>query len=340
MRELNIEKFTISRNDGFMEGWPDMIKLQTGRILVVYNECTAHSNRNGTHITMRLSDDNGITWSEKQYIGEETQHGDQWNSIRVNQLKNGNILLVCDRIHIHEKTGETKLYAFESRDNGETWSEKRDLGIFGYCSDKVRELSDGSLLLCVSRYNEALTKTEVFAHKSFDGGAHWTPAVTVASSSRYTFIEPAALELQNGTVAIFLRENSQCGYNGFVVFSHDLGSSFTAFREIPIKGMHRPFVGYLENGTILLSYREHLAAGQPYPDLKLCLFSQQQLLQPEQTPWEIHWVDHDRSDVADQGYSAWVPLSANRILMANYIVDDAPKAYIRGYRIEIGERIC
>lgn len=337
MPEITVEKFTISRNDAFMEGWPDMIKLQSGRILVVYNECTAHSNRNGTHITMRISDDDGLTWSEKQYIGEETQHGDQWNSIRVNQLKNGKIILVCDRIHTHERTAQTKFYAFESVDDGENWSEKRDLGIYGYCSDKVRELSDGSLLLCVSRYNEALTKTEVFAHKSFDGGMHWTPAVVVASSCRYTFIEPAALELKNGTITVFLRENSQCGYNGFVAYSYDQGSSFTGLREIPIKGMHRPFVGFLEDGKLLLSYREHLAASKLYPDLKLCIFSEQDVMHPEQMVPEIHPVDHDRSEIADQGYSAWVGLSGNRILMANYIVDDAPKAYIRGYRIEIGE---
>ena len=88
---------------------------------------------------------------------------------------------------------------------------------------------------------------------------------------------------------------------------------------------------------MLLSYREHLFAGQKYPDLKLCIFSEQDAIHPEQMESEIHLIDHDRSNFADQGYSAWVPLSGTRILMANYIVDDAPKAYIRGYRIEIGE---
>lgn len=337
MKPLSIEKFTLSRNDAFMEGWPDLIRLQSGRILVVYNECTAHTNRNGTHITLRKSDDNGRTWSDKQYIGEETHHGDQWNSIRFSQLSNGKILLVCDRIAVKETTAETKFYTFESTDNGDTWSEKRDIGVYGYCSDKVRELSDGSLLLCVSRHNPTLDKAEVFAHKSTDGGVTWSAPVLAASHPDHFFIEPAALELSDGTIAVFLRENSQRGDNGFVVFSKDKGEHFSGLRKIPIQGMHRPAVGFLSDGNILLSYREHLGRGLPYPDLKLCIFTEEDLLHADLSPWPCHLIDHDGSDKVDQGYSSWLQLPDGTILMANYIVDDAPKAYIRGYRITLGE---
>ena len=56
------------------------------------------------------------------------------------------------------------------------------------------------------------------------------------------------------------------------------------------------------------------------------------------TELEIHEIDYDKSRLADGGYSAWVEIEKGRILMVNYIVDDAPKPYIRGYFIEIGER--
>ena len=335
MQHMEVRQFTISRNDGFMEGWPDMIRLKSGRILVVYNECTAHTNRDHSHITTRKSDDDGHTWSEKQYIGEETHHGDQWNSIRVNQLQDGRILLVCDRIADHERTQETKFYTFESTDNGDSWSEKYDIGVYGYCSDKIRELSDGSLLLCVSRYNIHTEKSEILAHKSYDGGKSWTAAQIAASSKIYTFIEPAAIELSNGTIAVFIRENSQQGYNGFIVFSDDMGKSFRDLQEIPVKGMHRPAIGFLADGRILLSYREHLLPGKPYPDLKACVFTEGEVLAPSTTQPEIHLIDHDRSDHVDQGYSAWLQLPDGTVLMANYIADDAPKPYIRGYRIKI-----
>lgn len=334
METINVEKFVVSRNDAFMEGWPDMIRLKTGRLLVFYNECTAHNNRDYTHITMRKSDDNGHTWSEKQYIGEETHQGDQWNSIRVNQLNDGRILLVCDRIFDNERTQETKFYTFVSVDNGDSWSEKYDIGVYGFCSDKIRELSDGSLLLCVSRHNVNTNKAEIFAHKSYDGGKTWSAAETVASSDKYTFIEPAVIELKGGTIAALIRESSNCGYNGFIAFSNDMGKHFEGLQEIPVTGMHRPAVGFLSDGRILLSYREHLSSKQLYPDLKMCILTENDVLNPTGMHPEIHLIDHDQSCYADQGYSAWVQLPDGTVLMVNYIVDDAPKPYIRGYRIK------
>ncbi len=337
MEKIEINKFTITRNDSIMEGWPDMIRTYSGRILVFYNECTAHCDRNGSHIVMRKSDDDGYTWSEKQYIGEETHHGDQWNSIRVNQLSDGRIILVCDRISGTIYTEETKFYTFESNDDGDSWTDKYDIGVYGFCSDKVRELSDGSLLLCVSRQNQKMSKSEILAHKSYDGGKTWTDAVMVASDERYRFIEPAALELKNGKIAVFIREDSHLGYNGFIAYSNDNGESFDGLQEIPIKGMHRPFIGYLGDGRILLSFREFLVESY-YPDLKMCMISDEEVSNPQIMNPQVYLVDHDGAvdEEPDQGYSAWLQLPCGEVLMANYIVDDAPKAYIRGYRIKIG----
>ena len=334
-----IEKFTVSRDDSIMEGWPDLIKTQSGRLLLFYNECTAHSNRDGTRITMRKSDDKGKTWSKKYYIGEETQHGNHWNSIRVNILKNGKIVLVCDKICGDEKLNGTYLFLCESTDDGENRSKMNNIGISGYCADKVRELNDGSLLLCTSVHNVITDKTEIYAHKSFDGGKTWSNGCLVAASDKYTFIEPAVLQLNNGHIAVFIRENSLKGYNGFVSFSYDNGESFSNQREIPIEGMHRPFVGYLSNGNILLTYREHLSVEKnlKYPDLKGCIFAEKELLESNENDFKTFLIDHDRAgDMADQGYSAWVQHDNEEIFLVNYIVDDAPKAYIRGYRIEIG----
>ena len=334
MLTVNVDKFTLSRDDSFMEGWPDLIKLHSGRLLVAYNECVGHLNRDHSHITVRVSDDEGKSWSEKRYVGEETFQGDQWNSIRVSQMKDGRIILVCDRIAGREFTGETQLYAFESLDDGNTWSDKRRLGVFGYCSDKVRELFDGSLLLCVSRFNAEKGKSEIFAHKSFDGGACWSEPVLAASSDNYTFIEPAAFEMSDGALAVFLRENSFKDHNGFVVLSKDGGASFGEVFEIPVPGVHRPIVGRLSDGRILLSYREFLK-GQKR-DLKGCIFDEKALYTGK--GFDIFEIDHDRSSDADGGYSAWVSLESGEIVMVNYIVDDAPKAYIRGYRIILEEK--
>ena len=98
--------------------------------------------------------------------------------------------------------------------------------------------------------------------------------------------------------------------------------------------MHRPFVGYLSDGNILLSYREHLSSRVKYRNLKACIFSEENLYDGKNI-FKTFLIDTDNSENADQGYSAWVQLDNKTVLMANYIVDDAPKAYIRGYKIEL-----
>lgn len=328
---MKVEKFVISRDDSIMEGWPDLIRTSSGRLIVIYNECTSHINRDHTFITLRFSDDNGDTWSEKRYIGEETFHGDHYNSIRVNQMKDGRIIVICDRLCEQELNDKCLLYMWESTDDGDTWSVGKSTGIHGYCSDKIREMPDGSYLLCVSLYNENTCRTEIIAHKSYDKGATWTKGVTAASSEFYTFIEPAVLPLSDGRICVFLRENSLKGYNGFAVYSNDFGETFYGLSEIPVTGMHRPFVGKLDDGRILLSCREHLA--KTYPDLKACIFTEEEFFTAKE--FTTFYIDHDSSDKPDQGYSAWVQTDDGRIIMANYITDDAPKAYIRGYRIDM-----
>ncbi len=339
--ELDIEKFVISRDNSIMEGWPDLIRTASGRLLVIYNECTSHGNRDHTFITLRYSDDNGESWSEKQYIGEETFSGNHYNSIRMNQLSDGRIVVLCDRIYEQETNPKTELHMWVSTDDGETWSETRETGIYGYCSDKIREMPDGSYLICVSRYNEDIERTEIIAHKSYDKGATWTSGVVAASSEVYTLIEPAVLTLSDGKLCVFMRENSLKGYNGFVVYSDDCGESFYGLSEIPVEGMHRPFVGKLDNGLIFLSYREYLqpkigpdgkAVGTA-ADLKACLFTEEELYSAEE--FKTYLIDHDNASVPDQGYSAWVELEDGKMIMVNYIVDNAPKPFIRGYKISM-----
>ena len=42
-------------------------------------------------------------------------------------------------------------------------------------------------------------------------------------------------------------------------------------------------------------------------------------------------IDFDRSGESDTGYSGWVQFPDGEIYVVNYIMDDAPKAQIRGY---------
>jgi sialidase-1 len=45
-------------------------------------------------------------------------------------------------------------------------------------------------------------------------------------------------------------------------------------------------------------------------------------------------VDYDRSPDSDTGYTGWVQFDDGEIYIVNYIMDDAPKAQIRGYSLK------
>jgi sialidase-1 len=44
-------------------------------------------------------------------------------------------------------------------------------------------------------------------------------------------------------------------------------------------------------------------------------------------------LDFDRHAESDTGYSGWVQFDDGEIYVVNYILDDAPKAQIRGYSL-------
>ncbi len=224
MKKIATEKFIISRNDNFMEGWPDMIKTQSGKLICVYNECVSHPNRDHTWIAMRYSLDNGKTWSEPRHIDIETMHGNHWNSIRISQVKSGRIFLVCDRVEEDERTDKTQMVFWTSDDDGVNWSQGYKPGIYGFCSDKVRELNDGSLLMLISAHNHQNEKCDIFAHKSYDGGKTWSERIVVASSDEYYLIEPAAMEMSDGTLVAFIRENSHTNKDCMRAISKDGGA--------------------------------------------------------------------------------------------------------------------
>ena len=48
-------------------------------------------------------------------------------------------------------------------------------------------------------------------------------------------------------------------------------------------------------------------------------------------------IDFDRSHVSDSGYTGWVQFDDGEIYVVNYIVDDSPKAFIKGYSFRAEE---
>ena len=54
-----IRKFTVSRDDGIYEAFPDVALAPSGRLVCVFSECTHHHNRDYTRNMVADSTDRG-----------------------------------------------------------------------------------------------------------------------------------------------------------------------------------------------------------------------------------------------------------------------------------------
>lgn len=335
-----IEKFIVSRDDKVYQAWPDMAADADGSLVCVFTECVHHSDRTGSRLMTTISRDGGETWSKKRPLTEKTDGASFWNNARISLLEDGKLYIVCDKANYSEdEAGE--IYLFESVDGGETWSDAKKLPCFGIVPSKLTELKYGvnkgrRIIMAHSRDENDLYT--VRSWYSDDKGQSWTGPVTVACSKEYKLCEAAPVELKNGVLAVFLRENSSSGLDAFKTFSYDGGVSFQGLFTAPLPGCHRPVADYVDEKTVMITYR-FMQGGRGWlghwtQNVFAAFMSDEDVAEKERRHQSsrIMPLDYDRSPVSDLGYTGFAKLKDGRIYVVNYIVDDAPKAHIRGYR--------
>ena len=157
------------------------------------------------------------------------------------------------------------VYLSRSTDNGESWSvpepvgrEVRDFDWSGlHTYGKIRELSDGTLILPVwGRFRGE--RVAVSAQlRSTDGGHTWDDGVVVA---RGVIAQNDVIELPDGRLmAIVASDNSPAGHGMMPLhwtFSEDKGRTWSPLEltMYPIYG-HSPALHLTPKGTLLCSYR-------------------------------------------------------------------------------------
>lgn len=329
-----IRKFTVSRNDAMHEGWPDIVRTRSGRLLCVFSECEAHACRDNCRIMLIESDDDGATWKNRRPLTELTQKEDFYNCARLSLLADGTIAAVCDRIQGDENRAACQ-YLWTSTDDGESWSDAAVLPFTGIVPDKITTLSTGRILLAAHFKNHETGKLEQYLWYSDDGMKTWSDRVTVAADPRYNLCEVSIYECTDGTLAALMRENSNMGRDCFKTLSTDGGESWSEVYPTNMPGCHRPVAGRLTDGRVLISYRYHAGYGSWATNTFLTLTDEESLKHPgREGNYRIIPLDYDRAPRSDGGYTGWVQLPDGDVLLVNYITDDAPKAQIRGYRFD------
>lgn len=335
---MELTKSVVSRDDRIYEAWPDVALTAGGRLICVFSECEHHGRRNNVRVMYCISDDRGRTWSPKRALTGVTQSDAFWNCARVSVLRDGRVVIACDRLYATEENPDNRTYLWFSADEGGSWSKPVETPVCGIVPTKLTELSTGRWLLGAHRICEQTGKLAQAVWYSDDRGAHWSPRITVGSDPRYHLCEASLLELPDGTVVAHMRENSGRGYDCFKSISRDHGETWDGVYPVPLPGCHRPVAGLLSCGKVLITCRLMQGGGhfwgENYQNFICAVSEIGDAVKTDRAdnPQRIFHLDTDRNLYADTGYSGWVQFDDGEIFVVNYILDDAPKAYIRSYR--------
>ena len=335
---MPIQKNTISRDDKIFEAWPDLSETRSGKLICIFSECTAHCDREKQRLVYCVSTDKGRSWSEKKLLAAGNGGNDYYNCPRISSLSDGRLVVVCDRLTGPWGEDFAKLsisqYLWFSSDEGESWSEPKILPFKGIVPDKLLELRSGRWILAAHAGSPETGKLEEYLWYSDDKGETWSERVVVASDPRYNLCEASLLECEDNKIVAFLRENSMRGEDVMKAISYDGGETWNGVYHTPMACGHRPTAGFLKDGNVLVTYRFIPGNAATYQNTFAALLSPDGLLSTDRNAQGIRTMplDYDRNQHADTGYTGWVQLADGEIYVANYIMDDAEKAQIRGYR--------
>ncbi|MEW6356574.1 MAG: sialidase family protein [Planctomycetota bacterium] len=345
-----LHKSIVSRDDAIYEAWPDVALAPSGRLVCVFSECTHHSDRGYTRIMLTTSDDEGKTWSPKRPLTAPL-NGDPakdpfWNCPRVSTLRDGRLAAVADRVAGRKKNvgGRQENFLWLSSDEGETWDGPHETPVYGIVPDQLIELQRGEHAgrWVLSAHTILDLPTGLLWSErcwlSDDQGKTWVGPRIIAGVPDLQLCEGSVMEMPGGEIVCFMRENSGHGCDCYKSLSPDGGMTWRGPTRFPIPGCHRPVAGMLRSGKVLITHR-YMQGGKGWlgwwtqnffaalTDVESCLATSR-----NEAHTRIFPLDFDRSAESDTGYSGWVQLADGDIYVVNYIVDDAPKAHIRGYR--------
>lgn len=332
-----MQKYIVSRDDSLYEAFPDLVKTDSGRLICVYTECAHHGNRELSRIVFRTSDNRGKSWSSVHALTERRSDSQYYNCARISRLHDGRIVISCDYISGEKLTDTREIKLWFSSDDGESWSEPMIIpGAHAIMPDKLIELKSGRWLVAAHSPSETTGKLTEYLWYSDDKGKTWSERVTVASDPRYNLCEASLLEVEPDVVVAYLRENSWMGYDCFKTISRDGGLTWNGVYNVPLPGCHRPTAGILKDGRILITYR-FMQGGSGWlgswtQNTFGALMPRESALVEKRNEQSarIFPIDFDRSSVSDTGYTGWAQFDDGEIYVVNYMVDDAPKAFIKG----------
>jgi sialidase-1 len=287
------------------------------------------------------STDRGRTWSRKKDISKATSGVPYWNCARISKTSDGRLAVVCDKIYEKdENKAESKIFIWFADSEGNEWEGPYETSIKGIVPDKLLELDTGRWIIATHTKSKTHGFLEQNLWYSDDKGEKWHGPVTVGSEEGLNLCEASILPLEEGTLVALMRENSFLGMDCYKSISKDNGLTWDGVYRVPLPGCHRPVAGYLNSGLVMITYRFFQGGKRGFgigmQNFFAAVTDTDSVKEKQRCKqWaRIMPIDYDKSSNADLGYSGWVQFDDGEIYIVNYILDDAPKAQIRGYSLK------
>ena len=340
-------KSIVSRDDRLSQSMPDIVTAKEGTLICAFRESDTYPRRDpviqhlpgkpGSRVSVVRSSDEGATWGGVEPVCELTAEKGAVNCPRLCRLLDGTLLLVVDwspgkmGLSHAESAEATRIWLWRSRDNGMTWVGPEKTPVYGLVPS-LSQLRDGMLLCGTSTWNE-MGEEKMMVHRSGDLGFTWDGPLTVAEKKDYNFSEGDFVELDNGVIACYLREEKHPP-NSLKTTSEDGGRTWQGpYRTGLLSCLGRPAAGLLRSGEVVVTYRCDYSG-------MFCMYVESQEQAAEKTPLtgrvfgQHLTLDVDRGSIRHWGYSGWTQLHCGDIYVVQHIIDDTPPArHVRGYRV-------
>lgn len=244
LSDISARHVVIDQRKGHYLAFPDVIRAANGRLVVAYNEMDKHVRPDRRILVVRTSDDSGRTWSPPVYPDSPTSH-----CPRLLRLPDGT-LIISDSSRIFHK----------STDNGGTWTPMPVSGLSHDMHDRILVLRNGLWLTTghthVGAEHPAIRQppTEQVVYRSKDQGVTWQRFSTLAAQRNLVLCEASMVLLPDNRILALMRENSFVFEPMYACLSEDGGKSWSAPAPTPLIG-HRPTMGWLSDGRLLVTYR-------------------------------------------------------------------------------------